>query len=149
MNYCWHYTTGRCFRGIVETAAILTEDATTDIIIDGIPGAVWFSTRLDFEPTALKMDCTSIEEMVRRHEGLVRFGVPLNAAFLLTWEQFKQRCTCRKKILKSLERVAAKRGSNVKNFRASLEPVTWEQWAAVDVYDEGQWARVKITRKTE
>lgn len=147
-NYCWHYTTAEKFNRINETGAILTEDQTTGII-EGLRGAVWFTTRQTFEPTARKgiiengkRRTATLEEMRKYCGGLVRIGVKADSAFLFTWETWKEFCTIGRDTIRGLAQSARRQGSDVATFRASLDPVMKRNWDAVEFEQNGEWVRV-------
>jgi hypothetical protein len=151
-TFVYHYTTGQSFKGIVEMGVILPDDQCPDVIqIAGLPGGVWFSNRQDYEPTAVKpwfdkatgkMGRLTFEEMAARAGGAVRIGVDESFPQLLTWVGFRKRCSCRAKLIKNLEEVALRQGSNVNNFRVVLAPVVRGDWATVDVWENGKWVNV-------
>lgn len=152
-KYCWHYTTGQKFMSIVESGAIYTEAKTTPIQIQGMVDVVWFSTNQKWEPTSAKgiIDektghnrSATRGEMIRLAGGLVRFGISVDSSFLLTWDEWKEKCTCEGKIIKNMEKTAQRQGANVKNFRACVNDVPRVLWEVIDIWENGKWVRVSF-----
>lgn len=149
MKYVWHYTVAERFEGIVETGAIVTEDERPVPPIEGMPGAVWFSTVEDYEPTAIKPFSDSengeffyfpLDEYHRRYGPLIRLGVPADRSDLVNWTGFRKKCTCRSKIIRNMEASALKQGGNVRNYWACFERVPLNQ-CITEVWDGDKWIR--------
>ncbi len=151
-KYCWHYTTGEKFQAIADSNALYTEAKTTPHArIEGMLDAIWFSVNQKWEPTATKammdestgqLKQVSFGKMRQLGGGLVRFGVSTDSSFLLTWDEWKQRCSCPMDKIVDMERLAISQGSNVKNFRACLSDVPRELWEVIDLWEDGGWVRV-------
>jgi hypothetical protein len=132
----YHYTTGTNLQKILRTGAILP---ATEHIPPGERGVVWFSSNLDYEPTAIKglivngRRCgLNIEETEKYGGGLARIGVRrMDVPY--DWQSLKQ--VARLKISKGLEIAARRLGSNVCFFYVSLEPVTADKWVSVELRD--------------
>lgn len=149
-KYCWHYTTGEKFKAIVDSGYIYEDNKVTSVHIQGMVGAVWFTTRQDWEPTANKaivyhdgsMRSLSKKETCTHGGGLVRFGVSKDMGSLKSWHQWKLQCSCNKKILKKMGRHARRQGSDTSTYRAFFGDLPREMWEAIDVYEDGKWVRV-------
>jgi len=153
VEFAWHYTTGQIFKAIADRGMLLTENETTpEAIIPGLLGGVWFSLRQDYEPTACKRIIFTDgrtrrgtwEETIEMGGGAVRIGVAVDAPFLLTWNGYRDRCTCEKKYIRQLRDVALMRGSNVHQFRVSLTSVPRAHWMAVETLKDGKWKPVEV-----
>ena len=153
MGYVWHYTVGSYFDRIMESGALLPEDelGTNAVVIQGMPGGVWFSTRQDFEPTALKLTTDQLsgkvvqltfEESHEYHGPMLRFGVPEDSGFLINWTAFRKRCTCKSKIIRRMESAAIKQGGNVLHYRVCLGSIPVGD-CAICVWSGNSWVQAR------
>lgn len=143
----WHYTTGRCLTQI--KADRLIKCATRLISPEERP-VVWFSTRLDWEPTATKAmlntetgafrNCT-IDEMLSLDGGMFRIGVDDSTA-PHDWNAFKRLSGIRAGDAERLHKVALKEGSFSRDWFVSFEPVPQDLWIALEQYLDWKWAPI-------
>lgn len=137
----WHYTTGACFKQIVETGYLLPSNG---LVEPPEKGVLWFSTNQYFEPTACKMDRSfrlcSMEETMELGGGLVRFGVARSR--LHPWKTICRKAKTPLQIRESLERVGREQGATPKEWYCTLKPVPVES-CAIDVMENGIWVSVQ------
>lgn len=143
MTRVFHYTVAAYLPSILEDRMIRPADA---YITPGERAAVWFSTQEWWEPTANKnyrrpdgaLVFLNKEETQAMYGGLIRIEVEPEAA-PYTWQDFKRMAGTPRKILRALEKTAAKSGSRVATWRISFEPVRAERWIEAEVWQDRQW----------
>lgn len=142
MNYVrWHYTIGARLRDI--HAAGVIQPATAGVQADEVP-VVWFTESPVWEPTANKMwragpgsPLRSLDraETARRGGGLVRIGV-LPGSAPHRYRDFAKITRATAATVRNLTGSARSRGSLVRLWYFSVEPVTADAWVAIEGYDD-------------
>ena len=125
----YHYTTG------LKLTLILKDDLIRPTELFLAPyerGVAWFTTRLTYEPTAIKT-CDngktqlSLTELAELGDGLYRFGVPDDHpqhAQLFPWLKICRVAHTPKTVRCSLERIAREQGGDPYTYWGSLSPVS-------------------------
>ncbi len=142
----WHYTTGQCSIGIIESGVIRV--ATEKVPASERP-IVWFSSNQEWEPTSTKYIITpdgssrslSKDELEEGGNGLVRFGVTQRTA-KLDWTAIKRLSGMSRSTARHLKVKGRRLGSQPEWWFGSFDSVQRSEWVAIDVLDEGQWVRV-------
>lgn len=163
----WHYTTGDCLESILA-------DGEIRVAFEGVDGenfdasaleelgrrglstptarvgmtekpAVWFSTRITFEPTALKgivvgggRRSATLDEMERLAGGLVRIGVRADLV-RVGWAFHTKRGGLSRKTALSLVRAAKGVGADPSDWRVHYGPVPRSMWSRVQVWRAPAW----------
>ena len=146
MSIVWHYTTGECFRSIVNDGYIDVSRALVPIHERPI---VWFSSNETWEHTATKAiringlihRCT-FEEMTR-FSGVVRIGVTRLVA-KHGWPSLGREAHMTQETMKGLERAAKAVGATPGKWSGTFSPVPRSRWSAVDVWHEGHWVTISL-----
>jgi hypothetical protein len=110
---------------------------------------LWFSANQQWEPTACKMRRISdgtlerldMEGTLREGGGLVRFGVDRSTLF--HWPRLIKEARIPAKIASGLIRAGKEQGAMHSDWWGSVKPVSVEECAAIEVYDDGVWVRVR------
>ena len=142
----WHYTTGQCSIGIMESGVILPATAKVPA---GERPIVWFSSNQEWEPTSTKIFEAhdgrtwrmSKDELRVRGNGLVRFGVTRRTA-KLDWTAIERFSGMSRDTARNLNVSGRRQGSKPEWWFGSFDPVQRPEWVAIDVLEEGQWVRV-------
>ena len=108
----------------------------------GLPGAVWFSTEQDWEPTAacnwqaVMADGTKQyldrDGLYKALGGLYRFGVLPDTA-PLTWEEFSEELS--EEVVKAMLDGAKELGADPATWRATKIAVPQDKWVIVQMWD--------------
>jgi hypothetical protein len=139
----WHYTTGEKLYQIVRDSVI--KPATAFVPIGERP-IVWFSTAPVWEETANKRLLRSDGKIVSLDRdgthvhggGLIRIGVaPETAPY--KWELLKAKAHMTPRMAKGLIKAAHKCGAKPSEWRGTFEPVPFEKWIALEVWDGIKW----------
>jgi len=141
----WHYTTGQCSIGIIESGVIRP---ATDKVPAGERPIVWFSSNQEWEPTSTKYIMTpegssrrlSKDELEAGGNGLVRFGVTRRTA-KLDWTAIKRLSGMSRSTARYLKVKGRRLGSQPEWWFGSFDPVQRSEWIAVEVWRAGQWVR--------
>ncbi len=142
----WHYTTGQCFKDIVDDGVIRPSTARA---AKGERPIVWFSSNQEWEPTSTKIFVAhngetwrlSKEELRVTGNGLLRFGVTRRTA-RLDWTAMKRQSGMSRATARELKVIGRRMGSKPEWWYGTFYPVQRSEWVAIDVLDEGQWVRV-------
>lgn len=142
----WHYTTGQCFKDIVDDGFIRPATARTAEVERPI---VWFSSNQEWEPTSTKICVPPVgepwrlskEELRVSGNGLVRFGVNRRMV-RLDWTAMKRLSGMSRDTARELKVIGRRLGSKPEWWYGTFYPVQRSEWIAIDVLDEGQWVRV-------
>lgn len=139
----WHYTIRDFFNGIVRDRAIKPSAAFAG---GQARPAVWFSTNLDWEPTAGKnLTCADGSVRLLQRDELhtigitpIRIGVKSTLA-PHTWHDFKRDGDIPAKIVSNVVSLAAKLNSKPSSWFASFDAIPRTEWVAVEHFDGWQW----------
>lgn len=131
-----HYTVGDSFNEILRDNLI--RPATAYIPKHEKP-IVWFSTEEFWEPTVSKglllADGTikdlNMTDMLAKNMSLFRIGVDPDTA-PLRWSDIKEQSGMLGETARNLAARAKKVGGNPSRWRGTFEPVSIEQWRAID-----------------
>ncbi len=142
----WHYTTGQCSIGIMESGVILPATAKVSA---GERPIVWFSSNQEWEPTSTKIFEAhdgrtwrmSKDELRVRGNGLVRFGVTRRTA-KLDWTAIRRLSGMSRDTARHLKVIGRMLGSKPEWWYGAFDPVQQSEWVAVEVWSAGQWVRV-------
>ena len=142
----WHYTTGLNMVGILDDMCLHPEHRQLG---KGERGAVWFSSREDWEPTATKalgekasgmavqMDLERMERMCR---GLFRIGVDRDKTAPISWARWKRLSGCPALLASCLEQVGREQGGNPVDWWCTFKPVPVEAWRLTEMRaPDGDW----------
>lgn len=137
----WHYTIGERLRDIQSAGVI--RPATAFVQAGEVP-VVWFTESPAWEPTTSKMwrdgpgsPVRSLDraETARRGGGLVRIGVlPESAPH--RYRDFARITRTNAATVRRLTGSARSRGSVVRLWYFSVEPVTADAWVAIEGYND-------------
>jgi hypothetical protein len=145
----YHYTCGSYIPAI-RHSGFLKLTPSVDRLGPREKGAVWFSTRDDFPPTAIKpirvdgrqrmLDMPAMDDLL---DGVFRFGV--DAEDLTPWWQAKHMIGTSNKLMRNLLKVAKERGEKPSSWLIAFYEVTvdqtdLEQWNS----ETGEWFSVDI-----
>lgn len=119
----WHYTKGIKVRNIYDNGCLLP--ATFGIVPPELP-VVWFSANQHFENSALSGEFDArgnhrnltIEEMMKRHGGLYRFGRP--AKGLLHGEELRKAAKISLSDWRGLAKVGEQMGASASDWYGAV-----------------------------
>lgn len=146
----WHYTTGQCLVQILEAGSILP--ATAYVPKEERP-IVWFSLNQSWEPGANKMlrqgDGTILvlnkEQTEELGGGLVRIGVAPETA-PHDWHTLKELSGMSSTMAQALYRAAIESGARPGQWRGTFESVPRSKWIAMEIFKNGEWVPLEVTR---
>jgi hypothetical protein len=147
----WHYTWGHKWPYIQRDGLIL--------LADGKLGprerpAVWFSTREDFEPTAVKRygvdrygdwHEVTFEQALELCNGAYRIGVDRDELKLISWLEYLKTSNVSREDAKTMRVNAIKWKAAPSDWWASYRPVPRRYWRAVEKRSEdGSWHSIDV-----
>jgi hypothetical protein len=142
----WHYTVRP------KVVEIHPQGVLTPFGKPGQVEAVWFSTQQLWEPTAAcnwlgqradgTVEFLDMAALYRFHGGLFRFGVVPETA-PVRWEEYRNLVT--RDVAEAMLEGAIELGADPGCWRASLDPVLQDRWAAVDRWNGKVWERLGKT----
>ncbi len=142
----WHYTKGVHLQKIIEDGEL--RPATEGVSRSEKP-IIWFSTNQRWEPTAGigtiengKLRTATMEETAEVAGGLARIGVDTDETDLLDWRELKELSGMSSQTAQALYRAAIGSGARPGEWLGRFSPVAQDEWVAVDVFRDGDWARV-------
>ena len=143
----WHYTTGRKFKAIAETGALLP--TAVGVTSKKERPILWFSLEQFWEPTASKAEMQNgamvdlkMEGTYRRGGGLARFGV--SPTKLVPWPRLALKANIPPRVRVSLEQVAREEGSEPQRWLGLINrPLLLQDVEAIEIFDGEKWARIE------
>jgi hypothetical protein len=146
----WHYTTGQKFLQILESGEIRPAFAG---VPDGELPIVWFSSNQFWEKTACKgwqesdgsILSLTMEETRKLGGGLFRIGVSGETA-PHDWLALKLLSGMKSGMARRMGTVALRHNARPEEWFGTFEAVSVEKWAAVEVYQDGQWCPIPFER---
>jgi len=137
----FHYTT---FSRLLK---ILTDESISPANLHVAPPerpVVWFSRRLDWEPTATPALITNGQHQSLTFADLTQIDTPSRIevnqhAAPLDWRSWRKTSGVTSRTVKGLEKSALRLNASVADWRMSFEPVTVEKWLDIELFIGGQW----------
>ena len=135
----WHYTTGRNMIGIERSGMIRVSDVG---LAPGERGAVWFSARETWEPSATKNAMNpvtglhvtmTLDAMMRDCWGLFRIAVRREKTAPTSFARWRRMSGCPPLLCTHLDRVARDLGSNPVDWWVSFRDVPRALWLGIDM----------------
>lgn len=148
----FHYTRSGHMRQILAEGQIRVATMYVDPTEKPV---VWFSYRPEWEPSATPLyvdKATGARSIITFEEFRTRetpYRIEVNPqAAPLDWRAWRQLSGVKPGLAKCLKNLALRQHSNVKSWRMSFEPVTRENWLAIELYENGQWRSMGDVMKT-
>jgi hypothetical protein len=151
MKRLFHYPTYTRLHGILAAQEI---KAANLYVQPPEKPVVWFSFRLDWEPTATPMDKTRPSHQLTFDE-LAQIDTPARIeinllAAPLDWRAWRKLSGVKSKMVKALEEYALRRNASMADWRMSFEParVADGNWVAIELFVQGEWRDIDdVVRK--
>tara|TARA_B100001964_G_scaffold113158_1_gene126239 strand:- start:204 stop:719 length:516 start_codon:yes stop_codon:yes gene_type:complete len=150
-KFAWHYTTGNCIIKIIDAGELVP--ATSNIPKNERP-ILWFSLDQVWELTANKgviengkNRTLTLKETCELCNGVFRVGIHSSSKTLIQWPKIGKLAGMSKKIIRTLDKVAYKQGSNPTNWLGQFEPLLMKDWLCIEVLQDlktMEWVKVGV-----